>query len=319
MNALIVDDSLVYRKLIRDHLNRWGFTTTEAQSGEQAWSVLQRPECPRLILLDWVLPDLDGIELCRRIRNSGDSRPYTYVILLTGKEGRKNMLMAMQAGVDDYLAKPFDESELHARLLVGKRILELQEQLISAREAMRHAATHDGLTGLMNRAEVMEFLKRELARSKRDGKPVGAILCDIDHFKNVNDTCGHPFGDAALQEVARRFRSRLRVYDAVGRCGGEEFLIVLPGCDAMHSIIRADELRLHIANKPVESAGTSRTITVSMGIASAQDGDTPESLLSIADQGLYRAKRNGRNRVEHVERSELKMSVTATATLSTSM
>ena len=220
MNALVVDDSPIYRKLIRDHLQEWGFVSTEVETGEQAWRVLQQPDSPKLVLLDWVLPDLDGIELCQRVRNVGASRPYVYVILLTGKDGRKNMLTAMQAGVDDYLVKPFDESELRARILVGKRILDLQQELISARESMRHAATHDSLTGLMNRGEVMDFLTRELARSERDRKPVGIILADIDHFKSVNDSCGHLFGDEALKEIARRFRAKLRVYDAVGRYGG---------------------------------------------------------------------------------------------------
>jgi two-component system cell cycle response regulator len=310
MKALIVDDSPIYRKLIRDHLQEWGFESTEVETGSQAWRLLQQPDSPKLVLLDWVLPDLDGIELCQRIRNAGESRPYVYVILLSGKDGRKNILTAMQAGVDDYLVKPFDESELRARVLVGKRILDLQQELISARESMRIAATHDSLTGLMNRGEVMDFLTRELARAKRDCKPVGIILADIDHFKSVNDSCGHLFGDEALKEVARRFRAKLRAYDAVGRYGGEEFLLILPGCDAMTTIIRADELRGHVASKPVISAKTERVITVSMGVATSEQGGTAEALLSQADCGLYRAKEKGRNRVEHVESADVQELVT---------
>lgn len=151
MQALVVDDSAVYRKLIGDQLRSWGFGVTLAESGSAGWRILEQPDSPKLALLDWVLPDLDGIELCRRIRNARSSGPYIYVILLTSKEGRQNMLEAMKAGADDYLVKPFDEMELKARLLVGKRILDLQEELVSARESMRHAATHDSLTGLMNR------------------------------------------------------------------------------------------------------------------------------------------------------------------------
>ncbi|HWO33611.1 MAG TPA: diguanylate cyclase [Candidatus Acidoferrum sp.] len=301
MKVLIVDDSPIYRKLIRDRLQAWGFESTEVESGSKAWETLQRPDCPKLVLLDWVLPDLDGIELCQRIRNASASRPYVYVILLTGKDGRANMLKAMEAGVDDYLAKPFDESELKARLLVGKRILELQQELISARESMRHAATHDFLTGLLNRGEVMGFLTRELARSKRDSKPIGIILADVDHFKSINDTCGHLYGDEALKEIARRFRAKLRVYDAVGRYGGEEFLLILPGCDAMMTVIRADDMRGHVAITPVVSANTSRVITISVGVVSSEQGGTAEELLTQADCGLYRAKQKGRNRVEHVE------------------
>src|SRR6202035_394609 len=162
MQALVVDDSAVYRKLIGDHLRSWGFGVTLAETGSEAWRILQQPGSPKLVLLDWVLPDLDGIELCQRIRQAGSSGPYVYVILLTGKDGRQNMLDAMQAGADDYLVKPFDELQLKARLLVGKRILDLHQQLVSARESMRYAATHDSLTSLMNRGEIVSMLEREL-------------------------------------------------------------------------------------------------------------------------------------------------------------
>src|SRR5208337_2530996 len=226
MQALVVDDSAVYRKLIGDHLRSWDFGVTLAETGEAAWQILEQPDAPKLVLLDWVLPDLDGIELCQRIRVAGASGPYVYVILLTSKEGRQNMLEAMQAGADDFLAKPFDELELKARLLVGKRILDLQEELVSARESMRHAATYDSLTGLMNRGEILAMLQRELERARREHQPVGVILGDIDHFKSVNDTLGHLFGDEALREIGRRLRTQLRVYDGVGRYGGEEFLMV---------------------------------------------------------------------------------------------
>src|SRR5260370_41487824 len=191
MQALVVDDSAVYRKLIGDHLCGWGVGVTLAETGSEAWRILELPEAPKLVLLDWVLPDLDGIELCKRIRHAGLSGPYVYVILLTSKEGRQNMLEAMQAGADDYLVKPFDEMEMKARLLVGKRILDLQEELVSARESMRRAAPHDSLTGLMNRGEILAMLLREFERPPREHNPVGVILGDIDHVKSVNDTLGH--------------------------------------------------------------------------------------------------------------------------------
>src|ERR1700687_5767389 len=216
MQALVVDDSAVYRKLIGDCLRSWGFGVTLAESGSEAWQILEQPDAPKLLLLDWVLPDLGGIEVCQRIRQAGSSGPYVYVILLTSNEGRQNMLEAMKAGADDYLAKPFDELELKARLLVGKRILDLQHELVSARESMRHAATHDSLTGLMNRGEILAMLQRELERARRERTPVGAILCDIDHFKNVNDTLGHLFGDEALREIGRGLESALRIYDGAG-------------------------------------------------------------------------------------------------------
>jgi len=301
MQALVVDDSAVYRKLIGDHLRSWGFGVTLAESGSEAWQILEQPNAPKLVLLDWVLPDLDGIELCQRIRQAGSSSPYVYIILLTSKEGRQNMLQAMQAGADDYLVKPFDELELKARLLVGKRILDLQEELVSARESMRHAATHDSLTGLTNRGEILAVLERELERARRERKPVAVILCDVDHFKNVNDTLGHLFGDEALREIGRRLRAQLRVYDGVGRYGGEEFLMVLPSCDLPNALLRANELREIIAKTPVVCSGEERLITMSMGVAvSACEGKNEvEMLLNQADAGLYKAKEKGRNRIEH--------------------
>jgi diguanylate cyclase (GGDEF)-like protein len=207
----------------------------------------------------------------------------------------------MQAGADDYLVKPFDELELKARLLVGKRILDLQEELVSARESMRHAATHDSLTGLTNRGEILAMLERELERARRERKPVAVILCDVDHFKNVNDTLGHLFGDEALREIGKRLRAQLRVYDGVGRYGGEEFLMVLPSCDLPNALLRANELREIIANTPVVCSGEERLITMSMGVAVSrcEGKNEVETLLNQADAGLYQAKENGRNRIEH--------------------
>src|SRR5208283_5617256 len=173
MQALVVEDSAVFRKLIGDHLRSWGFGVILAECGSEAWRILQQSDSPKLVLLDWVLPDLDGIELCHRIRQAGSTGPYVYVILLTSNDARQNMLDAMQAGADDYLVKPFDEMQLKARLLVGKRILDLQDELVSARESMRHAATHDSLTGLMNRGEIFSMLERELERARREHSRVG--------------------------------------------------------------------------------------------------------------------------------------------------
>jgi two-component system, cell cycle response regulator len=303
MQILVVEDSPVYRKLLTSHLEEWGFPFTIAKDGSEAWALLQRPDCPKLVLLDWVLPDIDGVELCQRIRLAGSGSSYSYVILLTGKDGKTDMLEAMQAGADDYLVKPFDQLELRARLLVGKRILDLHEKLVSARESMRYAATHDSLTGVMNRGETLDFLKRELARAKRSKRPLSVLLADVDRFKTVNDTLGHLFGDEALKEVARRLRSKLRVYDGVGRYGGEEFLMILADCDLMAALIKADELRASVGGKSIDSSQASRNITVSIGVAVSTDhpaGDI-SSLLNQADRGLYSAKQNGRNRVEHVD------------------
>jgi two-component system cell cycle response regulator len=302
MQILLVDDSAVYRKLIGDHLKSWEFGVTVAETGAAAWRVLQQPTAPKLVLLDWVLPDIEGIELCRRIRTNALSDQYVYVVLLTSKEGQQNMLDALEAGADDYLKKPFDEAELKARLLVGKRILDLQEELVAARESMREAATRDSLTGLLNRGEILAMLERELERSRRERKPVSVILSDIDHFKRVNDSEGHLFGDEALREIARRLHSKLRPYDGVGRYGGEEFLLVLPACDLECAMQRANELRETIGSAPVVSGDVSKTITMSMGVAVSECVGVKEVevLLARADKALYSAKAKGRDRVEHL-------------------
>jgi two-component system, cell cycle response regulator len=303
MRVLVVEDSHVYRHLLTSNLDRWGFPFVVAKNGNEAWTLLQRADCPKLILLDWVLPDIDGIELCRRIRQSSSVNSYSYIILLTGKDAQNDVIEAMEAGADDYLVKPFNELELKARLLVGKRIVGLHEELVASRESMRHAATHDSLTGLLNRGEIMDLLSRETERSKRGGKPLSIILADVDHFKKVNDTLGHLFGDEALKEVAKRLRSKLRAYDGLGRYGGEEFLLVLTECDLMSVLIKADALRTAVGGTPVVSSRISKNVTVSMGVATSSDhapGDIT-SLLQQADQGLYLAKAKGRNRVEHSE------------------
>jgi two-component system, cell cycle response regulator len=304
LKILIVEDSSVYRALLTSHLQEWGFDFIVAKDGSQAWTLLQRQDCPKLVLLDWVLPEIDGVELCRRIRTAGAGNSYSYVILLTGKDGKADLLEAMQAGADDYLVKPFDQMELKARLLVGKRIVSMHEELVSARESMRYAATHDSLTGLMNRGETLDFFGREFERARRSGKPLSVILADVDHFKQVNDTMGHLFGDVALKEVARRLRSKLRVYDGMGRYGGEEFLIILAECDLVSALIKADDLRASVSAKPVVSSGLSRRITVSMGVAVSTDhsisGDI-SSMLNQADRGLYAAKLHGRDRAENVD------------------
>jgi len=300
---LLVEDSPVYQRLISGHLRRWGFDVIALTDGLEAWTVLQQPHSPKLALMDWVMPKMDGTEVCRRLREQGASASYVYTILLTAKDNREDLLRAMEAGADDYLVKPFDELELKAKLMVGKRILALQEELISAREAMRHSATHDSLTGLMNRKAVMDGLGKELARSKREGTSVAVALVDVDHFKVVNDELGHLFGDEALKQVAHRLRSGLRNYDSVGRYGGEEFLLVLPGCDLAAAVVRAEQIRAGISATPVKTAAAQRSVTVSVGVAvskGAGEGDA-ERVLDASDVALYEAKKNGRNGRNRVE------------------
>jgi len=302
--VLVIDDSPVYRRLMAGPLSEWGFEVQVAESAAEGWKILEQPDSPSLVLLDWIMPGMDGVELCRKLRAERSPDLSVYLILVTSKENPTDLLKAMEAGVDDYLVKPFDEPELKTRLQVGQRIVSLQRELLEARESMRHASIYDGLTGLLNRQEIVEFLRRELVRSAREKKPVSIILADIDHFKIINDQLGPSAGDEVVKEVGRRLRSKLRAYDGVGRYGGEEFLLVLPGCNLTAALIRADQVRSFVCSKAIETSAKSRTVTVSMGVAVASGEEEGEiqSLLSQADTGLFKAKRNGRNRVEQVDR-----------------
>jgi len=300
MKILLAEDSPVYRHLISESLKEWGFDPVVVEDGSEAWRLLKGPDAPRLIVLNWMLPGIDGIELCRRIRKHETCEGYVYTVILTAQARVEALAEAMEAGADDYLVKPFEPRELRARLLAGKRILDLQRELLFSRESFRFAATHDFLTGILNRAEVLASLERELARSRRKNGPVGIVLADLDHFKRINDSLGHLAGDVVLKEVARRLRSDLRVYDSVGRYGGEEFLLVLPDCDLNTTTRRANEIRRLVSSEPIAILGGTTSVTLSMGATASNCSPdaTIESLLQEADTALYRAKKSGRNRVE---------------------
>jgi two-component system cell cycle response regulator len=297
-SILLAEDSAIYRHLIEGHLREWGFDFECARDGKEAWKLLMKQGAPRLALLDWVLPEVDGIELCRRLRGRSEDEPYTYTILLTSKNRKHEMLEAMDAGVDDFLAKPFDPLELKARLMVGMRIVALQQKLVSANNALHFAASHDFLTGAWNRAEIVAFMQRELARAQRDATNVGIVLVDVDHFKKINDGLGHETGDCVLKEISRRLSDSLREYDGIGRYGGEEFLLVIPGCDLPTTVRRANQIRELISGQPIPTLLGTTSVTVSMGATVAASCTNSKLLLRCADTALYQAKSKGRNRVE---------------------
>jgi diguanylate cyclase (GGDEF)-like protein len=244
---------------------------------------------------------MDGIELCRRIRNR-DQSPYRYVLLLTAKDDKQDVITGLEAGADDYLTKPFDVDELRARVRAGKRILDLEAALIHAQDDLQSAALHDSLTGLWNRGAILDLLRREVCRRQRTGDALGVMMVDIDYFKKINDTHGHLIGDAVLQEVTRRLAVDVRPYDVVGRYGGEEFLIVFPGCNMRDLLVGAERLRHCIADQPIETSVGQIPVTLSLGLASVEQGENEilgcESFLQRADAALYAAKARGRNRVE---------------------
>ncbi len=301
MKILIADDNVVSRKLLELLLIQWGYEVVLAKDGNEAWQALQSENSPRLALLDWMMPGMTGPEICAATR-SRVGHSYTYLLLVTSREDKQDTVVGLEAGADDYLTKPVLSDELRARLRTGLRILELEDQLVAAREEQQYKATHDGLTGLLNRAAISDTLKRELARSKRDGAPCGVLLADLDHFKAVNDSLGHEAGDFVLCETAKRLTAGVRDYDSVGRFGGEEFLVVLPGCDITNMRARADNLLEEFRERPIQTPQGEVSVTISMGATNSGDwsGASPESLIRTADTALYNAKRQGRDRVEIV-------------------
>ena len=283
--------------LLRKTLLRWGYEVVVASDGNQAIGQLTQKDPPKLVILDCEMEGLRGPDICKVLR-ADPLAPYIYVILLMDKSRQDDLLESLEQGADDYLAKPFDGYELRAKLLVAKRILELQDRLISMRDELLIQATHDSLTGLWNRKASVDALARELARSDRDKKPVGLMLMDLDHFKQINDTYGHLAGDCVLQVVAGKFGSVLRSYDTIGRYGGEEFLIVSPGCDADAILRRAEEIRTSINQEPIATPYGVIPVSLSIGAAVAYGMMQQDQILKLADEALYRAKRAGRNRVE---------------------
>ncbi len=250
--VLVVEDDPIFRRILESWLEKWNYRVTSLENGVDAWRVLQQDDCPQLAILDWVMPGVDGIELCRRIRQQ-QKGPYKYVLLLTARGSKEDVVAGLEAGADDYLIKPFHVNELRARVRAGKRILELQDALMKAHTDLQFEAAHDRLTGLWNRGAIMDLLQRETQRSVRIGEPLGVIMADVDHFKRINDSSGHQTGDSVLREVARRLLSSVRNYDYVGRYGGEEFLVVLTACTRADLIITAERMRTQISEEPVNT------------------------------------------------------------------
>jgi two-component system, cell cycle response regulator len=305
-SVLLADDDAVSRALLESRLRKWDFKVTTALDGLHAWHELQKKNAPSLVVLDWMMPGISGVEICRRLR-ARRTTPYPYILLLTSRDSKQDIVEGLDAGADDYLTKPFNVNEMKARLQVGRRILQLQNDLLRKEEELRFEASHDRLTGQWNRGAILDFLGREVERGKRSGEPVGTLLIDIDHFKSVNDLYGHQAGDAVLREVAQRLAFGLRSYDWLGRYGGEEFLVLLSNCNTEVATMCAERLRQAVASEPIQIGDVKLTVTISIGTTvSSQEHDlTDDQLVTIADAALYRAKNRGRNRVETGDYADL--------------
>lgn len=299
LKILVADDDRISLRLMERMLKCNGYDVCTAEDGLQAASMLCAEGGPRLALIDWMMPGLDGPSVCREVRKRQDGS-YVYIMLLTSKQLSEDVVNGLQAGADDYLTKPCNPAELEARLRSGQRILRLEDNLINAREEMRQKATHDELTTLWNRSAILALLKSEISRSARDHSPLSLLLADIDHFKRINDSSGHLVGDEVLREVSTRLLHAVRGHDAVGRYGGEEFLIVLGGCDSRDAGARAEQVRSRIGEFAIATAAGSTSLSISVGVITIEhpDGLAPiEIYLKQVDEALYRAKAAGRNQV----------------------
>jgi len=299
MHVLIADDDLVAGNLLKRTLERWEYEVQWVRDGDAAWEVMQRPDAPRLAILDWMMPGLEGPEICRRVRERS-CEEYIYIILLTSMGAKDQLVEGIESGADDYIIKPFNPHELQVRLRGGRRIVDLQTQLIAAREEMRQQAPHDMLTGVWNRAAIFDILSRAANRVYREQGALSVVMADLDHFKQVNDTYGHQAGDVVLREAVNRVAGVLRPYDSLGRYGGEEFMAVLPGCQGDEARMVAERVREAIAAHPIVAGDERLAVTVSLGLSCCAAPAEPvdiDALVKDADEALYAAKGAGRNRV----------------------
>jgi diguanylate cyclase (GGDEF)-like protein len=294
---LVADDDPVSSRILEKNMTDWGHRILKARNGDDAWTALQNPRV-RIAVLDWMMPGLDGLEICRRMRENPRTS-YTYIILLTSKDTPKDIIAGIQAGADDYMTKPVNFLELQARLQTGRRIIELEDSLLEIQKRLTELATRDGLTGLWNRGAILKFLEEEIEHGSRDGYATSIIMIDVDHFKAINDLHGHQAGDAVLRSVTDAVHKSVRPYDKVGRYGGDEILVVLPNCSLYQVSKIAERIRSAGAARKIRPAGRPIMVSLSLGCTSSECFLEPEvdGLILASDKALYEAKRDGRNRV----------------------
>jgi diguanylate cyclase (GGDEF)-like protein len=295
MKILIAEDDLISSKILQKNLENWDYEVVLARSGAAAWKALQDEEL-RLAILDWMMPGMDGIEVCRKIRRRKRYK-YTYIILLSAKDRKQDIIAGLSSGADDYMAKPVNFLELRARLKTGKRVIDLEDKLLAIQNQLKDIASRDSLTKIWNRAEITKFLSEELQRGEREKKPAGVVLLDIDHFKKINDVYGHTVGDQALLQVVYRLKRKIRTSDKIGRYGGDEIIVILPNCGQAQIERVAERLRLAVGRRSIKTDLDTVPVTVSAGCATSELPGTggADKLIKAADGVLLRAKRQGRN------------------------
>lgn len=308
MKVMIVDDEATSRAMLEPMIKEWGYEVAVAAGGGEAWRELREETCPVVVVLDWVMPGLSGLELCARLKKE---KPLSqiYIILLTAKSGQDEITRGFEAGADDYIAKPVHPALLRSRLAVGRRILEYQHTLdtltreLQARnQELGRLGTLDGLTAIDSRARLQARLGEEWRRALREETPLSIILVDLDFFQAYNETYGHQAGDECLKKVARTISATIaRAGDLAARYGGEEFAVLLPNTDSLGTLVVAEAIRVAVAALGIEHKTSSihRHLTVSVGTATVvpDEGATPESLVAKAEEAVYQAKQSGRNLV----------------------
>ena len=298
MKVLIAEDERMSSRRLAKFLTDLNYEVVVCEDGKEAWRIIQEDSSLRIYLLDWLLPGMEGLDLCRRIR-SLKGEPYRYIIMITSKKDREDLVRGMEAGADDYIAKPYYPHELRVRLRAARRIIEFSTVLMETRDLLYNQATYDGLTTALNREVAIKRLDEELERASRKGQPTSVIMLDLDHFKKINDNFGHIAGDQTLRETVKRIKATLREYDIVGRYGGEEFIIILPDTDLNGGQNLAERIRQSLCAEPMDTTEGVIQLTASIGlkVAQAKSGQDPMAIIGEADKALYASKTQGRDRV----------------------
>lgn len=298
---LIAEDDPVSRMLLEKILVKAGYEVATVSNGREALESFSKKFFP-IVLTDWMMPQMDGLQLCREIRKNV-STGYVFIFILTARDSVDDLVAGLEAGADDYLIKPFNRAELIARLKTATRVLELEKSLKDANEEIRILSITDTLTKCYNRTYMDEQLPKELKRAIRYNHPISLVMVDIDHFKRVNDTYGHQAGDEVLKEFVRSINKLIRSdVDWVARYGGEEFLVVFPETDFERAEALAERLRREISQKTIQINEEEIRVTASFGVSGFTSSPSLkevsyEAMISLADESLYKAKEEGRNRV----------------------
>jgi len=299
---LIAEDDPVTRRLLETILIKAGYRVTSSENGSEALSILENAFFP-IVITDWMMPNIDGLELCRLIR-AIDFPGYIFIIIITANDSKDDIIAGLRAGADDYITKPFNHAELRARLFTALRVLTLERSLKQANQQIRLLSITDSLTEVYNRAFVTERLPQDLSQVRSPDRPLSLIMCDIDHFKNINDRHGHQAGDDVLKQFSRCLRSALdNERNWIARYGGEEFLVVLPETDLRKAASLAEKLRRTVNALHIPVDGHLLSFTASFGVSSVAGAENSphrlraETLINEADRCLYEAKHQGRNRV----------------------